>query len=152
MRMSDPEIRRIEANVVLIAACVPVLQPIVDIVRGRDTWKSVGGPPSTEHVKYNKRSGLSDGRSNDIKMVHKPQRRRDKYGFTIDDTTFSRVESESQHGINTTPTEDTTTPQEDGHGFGNTPEHRILRTDEVMLTFDGGENGPTSASKRWAPV
>lgn len=85
-------------------------------------------------------------------MFSKPKKKRDKYGFTVQDPTNSRIETDSQRKIMDGQEGGVATINSGGQGVEQPQTAGIMRTADFSVTYDGGENGPTSASKSWAPV
>ncbi|KAF6802779.1 hypothetical protein CSOJ01_11349 [Colletotrichum sojae] len=71
----------IEGNIIIIAACIPVLQPLLEILKGRSIWstdKKSGSHPYEDHSKQ------SAGQPQDpIELRRTPRKKVDAYGFTI---------------------------------------------------------------------
>ncbi|RKK97232.1 hypothetical protein BFJ71_g7444 [Fusarium oxysporum] len=99
----------VEGNLIIIAACIPVLQPILEMFKGRNIWSTKKGSGKHQYEDYRK-----EGSEENMVDADKISR-----------TTSSRPES---------------------------PKQGIVRTDQVIVGYDGGEGGPTSTAKRWAAV
>lgn len=137
---------------VLIAACIPVLQPIADALLGRTPFLPVAKRFSRQYEDYSESAGPSQLKGDAIKMFSKPKKKRDKYGFTVQGTTDSRMESDSQRKIMHGQEGGLATMNPGGHSVEQPQTAGIIRIADISVTYDRGENGPTSASKSWAPV
>lgn len=85
-------------------------------------------------------------------MFSKPKKKRDKYGYTVQDPTGSRIETDSQKQIMDGQDGGTETTNPGGHSVEPPQSAGIMRTADFSVTYDEGENGPISASRSWAPV
>lgn len=137
---------------VLIAACIPVLQPVADAFLGRNPFHPVAKRSSREYEDYSESAGASQPKADAIEMFSKPKKKRDKYGFTVQDPTGSRIETDSQRQIMDGQEGGIETINPGGQRVEQAQTAGIIRTADFSVTYDGGENGPTSASKSWAPV
>ncbi|KAK3388782.1 hypothetical protein B0T20DRAFT_457352 [Sordaria brevicollis] len=152
----------IEGNLIIIAACIPLLQPLIEKLKGRKIFRSKGyktgsstgdecdteGNPS--NWSKNKRSGpdaFEMGPSKNKKKV-------DQYGFTMhvkEESEENLKPAAGQEGLGRVESEDL----EQGHE-GNKCEG-IVQTRTVAVSYDqvgeGGEGqGTTTAATRWAAV
>ncbi|KAL1869402.1 hypothetical protein Daus18300_005614 [Diaporthe australafricana] len=143
----------IEANLVLIAACIPVLQPIIDAILGRSVFTPVAKRSSREYEDYSESAGPSQPKPDAIEMFSKPKKKHDKYGYTVQDPTGSRIETDSQRQIMDGQEGSIETENTGDHSVEQPQSAGILRTADFSVTYEeAGENGPTSASRSWAPV
>ncbi|KAF5621967.1 integral membrane protein [Fusarium sp. NRRL 52700] len=128
----------VEGNIIIIAACIPVLQPILEMLKGRNIWSSKKGSGKHQYEDYSKQSGQQQP---GIELKDKPRKKIDAYGFTI-----QGKEGSEENIVDADKTSRTTSSRPES------PKEGIMRPDQVTVGYDGGEGGPTSAAKRWAAV
>lgn len=131
----------IEGNLIIIAACIPLLQPFLDKVRGRTLRRPSNKSSSNKNTgPYANFSKQSDP----LELQSQPKKKVDTYGFTIHD------KEDSEENIVDPRDKQSTTASSGRHspGMGD----GIVRTDSVTVAYDHGENGATSAATRWAAV
>ncbi|KAF6834855.1 hypothetical protein CMUS01_06009 [Colletotrichum musicola] len=134
--------KSIEGNLIIIAACIPVLQPLLEFVKGRSIWstdKKSGSHPYADHSKQ------SAGQPQDpIELRRTPRKKVDAYGFSIreqgdSEESIDRPDKSSETASSVQPTE-------------NSSADGIVKSSTVAVTYDEGEGGPASATTRWAAV
>ncbi|KAF5590025.1 integral membrane protein [Fusarium pseudoanthophilum] len=129
----------VEGNLIIIAACIPVLQPILEMLKGRNIWSTKKGTGKHQYEDYSKQSGQQQQPG--IELKDKPRKKVDAYGFTI-----QGKEGSEENMVDADKISRTTSSRPES------PKEGIRRTDQVTIGYDGGEGGPTSAAKRWAAV
>ena len=132
--------RSIEGNLIIIAACIPILQPILEMLKGRPIWKT--GSNNKSNRPYAKFSKGSANEPDALEMRSKPRKKVDVHGFTIADKNGSEESIVHPHS----------TSNSSGRRSGGfyPAEGGIVRTNDVSVTYEqGGE--PTSTA-RWAAV
>ncbi|EWZ40538.1 hypothetical protein FOZG_09200 [Fusarium oxysporum Fo47] len=128
----------VEGNLIIIAACIPVLQPILEMFKGRNIWSTKKGSGKHQYKDYSKQSGQQQP---GIELKDKPRKKVDTYGFTI-----QGMEGSEENMVDADKISRTTSSRPES------PKEGIVRTDQVIVGYDGGEGGPTSTAKRWAAV
>ncbi|KAG5779415.1 hypothetical protein H9Q73_006904 [Fusarium xylarioides] len=128
----------VEGNPIIIAACIPVLQPILEMLKGRNIWSTEKGSGKHQYEDYSKQSRQQQP---GIELKDKPRKKVDTYGFTIQGKEGS---GENMVGADKISRTTSSRPK--------SPKEGIVRTDQVTTGCDGGEGGTTSAAKRWAAV
>ncbi|CVK91256.1 uncharacterized protein FMAN_09399 [Fusarium mangiferae] len=128
----------VEGNPIIIAACIPVLQPVLEMLRGRNIWSTKKDSGQHHYEDYNKQSGQQRP---GIELQDKPRKKVDTYGFTI-----QGKEGSEENMVDADKVSRTTSSRPES------PKDGIVRADQVTIGYDGGEGGPTSAAKRWAAV
>ncbi|KAJ4066360.1 hypothetical protein NW763_003396 [Fusarium oxysporum] len=128
----------VEGNLIIIAACIPVLQPILEMLKGRNIWSTNKGSGKHQYEDYSKQSGQQQP---GIELKDKPRKKVDTYGFTI-----QGKEGSEENMVDSDKVSRTTSSRPES------PKEGMVRTDQVTVGYDGGEGGPTSAAKRWAAV
>ncbi|SCO86453.1 related to integral membrane protein PTH11 [Fusarium oxysporum] len=128
----------VEGNLIIIAACIPVLQPILEMLKGRNIWSTNKGSGKHQYEDYSKQSGQQQP---GIELKDKPRKKVDTYGFTI-----QGKEGSEENMVDVDKVSRTTSSRPES------PKEGMVRTDQVTVGYDGGEGGPTSAAKRWAAV
>jgi len=133
----------IEGNLIIIAACIPILQPLVEKIKGGSLWSSKKGTSKNrQYADFSKRSARQP---DPIELHDKPKKKVDVYGFTIhakDDSEENIVDLDKQSANRSSSRQ----------SVAYHPTDRIIKTDTVTVTFDQGDEGPTSAATRWAAV
>ncbi|KAF5263326.1 hypothetical protein FOXYS1_5927 [Fusarium oxysporum] len=132
------KILSVEGNLIIIAACIPVLQPILEMFKGRNIWSTKKGSGKHQYKEYSKQSGQQQP---GIELKDKPRKKVDTYGFTI-----QGKEGSEENMVDADKISRTTSSRPES------PKEGIVRTDQVIVGYDGGEGGPTSTAKRWAAV
>lgn len=107
---------------------------------------------SREYEDYSESARASQPGADGIEMFSKSKKKHDKYGFTVQDPAESRIETDSQREIMDGQEGSIATKDSGGHKTEQPQTGGIMRTADFSVTYDGGENGPTSASRLWAPV
>ncbi|SPO06474.1 uncharacterized protein DNG_09164 [Cephalotrichum gorgonifer] len=142
--LSDPLYwTSIEGNLIIIAACIPILQPLVEMARGRKLWTSKkssgsGGRP------YQEFSKPSANRPDDMELQSRPKKKYDEHGFTVRDG------NGSEESIVKRDLESNSETSGRRSGSYHSPNGGIMKTNAVTVTYDAGSEGPTSSAKRWA--
>ena len=133
----------IEGNLIVIAACIPILQPLLEMVKGRSIWNSSkkSTDNSRPYGKFSKQSSQPDP----IELRSKPKKKVDVHGFTIHDRDDSEesIVGNMQHTITSSGRQSGTYYPTDGG---------IMKTNAVTVTYDQGGEATTDATKRWAAV
>lgn len=124
----------------------------MDALLGRNPFQPVANRSSRQYEDYSESAAASQPKADAIEMFPKPKKKHDKYGFTIQDPAESRIETDSQRKIMDGQEGSTATTDSGGHGGEQPRTGGIMRTADFSVTYDGGENGPTTASRLWAPV
>ncbi|RSL54110.1 hypothetical protein CEP54_010058 [Fusarium duplospermum] len=131
----------IEGNLIIIAACIPVLQPVLEMAKGRSIWNSKKGSSNRQYENYSKHSAPQPG----IELRSKPKKKVDTYGFTM------HAKENSEESIVHPDKHSATTSS--GRRSGSYPrDNGIMRTNAVTVEYGQMEDGPTSAATRWAAV
>lgn len=133
----------IEGNLIVIAACIPILQPLLEMVKGRSIWNSSkkSTDNSRAYGKFSKQSSLPDP----IELRSKPRKKVDVHGFTIHDRDDSEesIVGNMQHAITTSGRHS---------GAYHPTDWGIMKTNAITVSYDQGGENPTDAAKRWAAV
>jgi hypothetical protein len=136
---------RIEGNLIIIAACIPILQPLLEKIKGRSIWRSKQS--SGNKRQYQDFSKQSEQQTDALELRSKPRKKVDAYGFTM------HAKEDSEEDIVGTNKQ---SPTASSHRRSGTyqPNERdgIVKTNSVTVAYDHGEDGPTSAATRWAAV
>ncbi|KAM0226482.1 hypothetical protein ACHAQD_000404 [Fusarium lateritium] len=132
----------VEGNLIIIAACIPVLQPILEMLKGQSIWNTKKGSGNSPYASDRKKSAQ---KQHGIELQDKPRKKVDAYGFTIQDRDGSE-----DNIVDSDRLSETTTPS--SRSITNSAGEGILRTHQVAVEYDRGEGGPTSAATRWAAV
>uniref|UniRef100_A0A0D2XG76 Rhodopsin domain-containing protein n=1 Tax=Fusarium oxysporum (strain Fo5176) TaxID=660025 RepID=A0A0D2XG76_FUSOF len=112
--------------------------PILEMFKGRNIWSTKKGSGKHQYEDYSKQSGQQQP---DIELKDKPRKKVDTYGFTI-----QGKEGSEENMVDADKISRTTSSRPES------PKEGIVRTDQVIVGYDGGEGGPTSTAKRWAAV
>ncbi|KAI7762421.1 hypothetical protein LZL87_006816 [Fusarium oxysporum] len=128
----------VEGNLIIRAACIPVLQPILEMFKGRNIWSTKKRSGKHQYEDYSKQSGQQQP---GIELKDKSRKKVDAYGFTIQGQEGSKENMVDPDKI---PRTTSSRPE--------SPKDGIVRTGQVPIGYDGGEGGPTSAATRWAAV
>ncbi|KAB5555036.1 hypothetical protein GE09DRAFT_1123305 [Coniochaeta sp. 2T2.1] len=145
----------IEGNLIIIAACIPLLQPLLEKVKGRSIWRGSNKKSSDANHGYKEFTKQSGSHPDPLELRARPKKKVDAYGFTI-----HAKEEGSEENIVNNPAQDkqSTASSERASGTYKRGGDRtdggrgIMVTDRVTVAYDGGEEGPTSAATRWAAV
>lgn len=130
----------IEGNVIIIAACIPILQPLLEMIRTRKFPSAKKGSSKD----YSEMSKQSRGHQDPIELQSKPKKKTDAYGFTI-------IDRDSEESIVGKDKDKQSTAESSGNYSPG--EGGIMKTDVVTVTYNHGEDGvPSSAATRWAAV
>lgn len=143
----------IEGCTIIVACCIPVLQPLVDLIFGRRTFGSSNGYNSNGYKQYGSSRSGRHLRSNDIELEKGANGASARRGTTSHvsskhaDPSLGRTEIDSQESI--LRMEDlkpgTQMPRANGPGS------RIVRTDVVTVTYDTDSvDGRKDVDGRWA--
>jgi hypothetical protein len=135
----------IEGNLIIIAACIPLLQPILEKIKGRSIWRS---KPSSDNKRvYADFTKQSEQQTDALELRSKPRKKVDTYGFTI------HAKEDSEENI-VSPNKQSPTSSSHRRSGTYHPSDRegIIKTNSVTIQYDQGEEGPTSAATRWAAV
>ena len=123
-----------EGNLIIIAACIPILQPIVEILKGRKRWSTGHKSDDRQYKDFSKQS---DRQGDPLELQPtKNKKKVDQYGMTIHD----KETSEEQIVIQKTPSEASDGRQSETFD----KENGIVRTNAVSVTYDGRD--------RWAVI
>lgn len=135
----------IEGNLIIIAACIPLLQPLLEKLKGRSIWRSK--KTSSNNRQYENFSKQSAQQPDALELRSKPKKKVDAYGFTI------HAKEDSEENI-VNPDKNSTTTSSDRHSgtYHSNDREGIIKTNSVTVAYDRGEEGPTSAATRWAAV
>lgn len=117
------------------------MQPLWELLRGRNL-RDYGKTKASPH--YEDYSGQSGSMQPGVEMRNKRRKKYDEYGLTVIEP------DESQEQI--VSPEDQDAARNPSCQSSHAASAGIMRTAVVTVTYDNGENGPTSATKRWAPV
>ncbi|EOO02170.1 putative integral membrane protein [Phaeoacremonium minimum UCRPA7] len=119
----------IEGNLIIIAACIPLLQPVVEKIKGRSIWRSSKtGSSNRQYANFSKQSARQ---ADPIELHSKPKKKVDVYGFTI------HAKEDSEENI-VNPDKQSTTTSSGRHSGTYQPNDRIMKTDVVTVTYDQG--------------
>ncbi|KAF4956256.1 hypothetical protein FSARC_11655 [Fusarium sarcochroum] len=132
----------VEGNLIIIAACIPILQPLLEILKGRNIWSTKKGSANRQYEDYSKQSAQQPP---GIELQGKPRKGVDTYGFTIQD------EDGSEDNI-INPEEQSDTTASRPRSIAHNPSEGIVKTNTVTVGYDHGEGGLSSATTRWAAV
>ncbi|KAE9568818.1 hypothetical protein CGMCC3_g15048 [Colletotrichum fructicola] len=163
----------IEGNLIIIAACIPILGPLLEMFKGRPIWRTDKSSSNRQYEDYSKQS--TQKQQDAIELRSKHRKKVDAYGFTIhakDESEeaivhpdkrsasassdrrsggYSQEESEHHHNHHR---QHHRQHQHRHHGgtYHNHGEHQIVKSTAITVTYDQGEEGPTSAATRWAAI
>ncbi|KAJ0341526.1 hypothetical protein COL922a_002241 [Colletotrichum nupharicola] len=163
----------IEGNLIIIAACIPILGPLLEMFKGRPIWGTDKSSSNRQYEDYSKQS--TQKQQDAIELRSKHRKKVDAYGFTIhakDESEeaivhpdkrsasassdrrsggYSQEESEHHHNHHR---QHHRQHQHRHHGgaYHNHGEHQIVKSTAITVTYDQGEEGPTSAATRWAAI
>ncbi|KAI3583831.1 hypothetical protein IWW34DRAFT_817285 [Fusarium oxysporum f. sp. albedinis] len=112
--------------------------PILEMLKGRNIWSTNKGSGKHQYEDYSKQSGQQQP---GIELKDKPRKKADTYGFTI-----QGKEGSEENMVDADKVSRTTSSRPES------PKEGMVRTDQVIVGYDGGEGGPTSTAKRWAAV
>ncbi|KAF4775205.1 hypothetical protein HER10_EVM0007803 [Colletotrichum scovillei] len=139
----------IEGNLIIIAACIPILQPILEMFKGRGIWsldKKSGSYQYNSHSKKSAHHQQQQPQQDSIELRSKPRKKVDVYGFTMhakEDSEESIVNPGKNAETSSSGRQSDTYPES---------EDKIVKSSTVTITYDQGEEGPTSAATRWAAI
>lgn len=103
-------------------------------------WNSGNKSSDRQYKDFSKQSDRQD----DPLELRPTKKKVDQYGLTIHDKEASEERIVGQDGNSSAS---------DGRQSGTYGrDDGIVRTNAVLVTYDGGERGPTSAASRWAAV
>lgn len=131
----------IEGSLIIIAACIPILQPILEMIKGRSIWQTKKSSSNRQYEDYSKQSEQKPG----IELRSQQKKKVDMYGFTMhakDNSEESIVHPDKQSATTSSSRHSETFHAHDG----------IVKTNAVTIAYDHGEEGPSSAATRWAAV
>ncbi|KXH39127.1 hypothetical protein CSAL01_03158 [Colletotrichum salicis] len=137
-----------EGNLIIIAACIPILQPILEMFKGRSIWSLDRESGSYQYNSHSKRSAQQQQqpRQDSIELRSKPRKKVDVYGFTMhakEDSEESIVHPDKHSATSSSGRQSDTYPES---------EDKIVKSSTVTITYDQGEERPTSAATRWAAI
>lgn len=115
--------RSIEGNVIVIAACIPTLGPLYEILRGKRSWGSYNPSYNNRYYKSNKEDTFGLTSVDHKKPTAVAQPHDDLFTTNVDATTRSG----SQDSI----------MRPDKVQNSNLPLGRIRRTDQVQVEYGG---------------
>ncbi|ROT35997.1 hypothetical protein SODALDRAFT_352843 [Sodiomyces alkalinus F11] len=133
----------IEGNLIIIAACIPVLSPLLEIAKGRSIWRSKTKSSSHQYQDYSNPDAPQRGV--ELRSKSKPGKKVDAYGFTI------QAKGDSEESIVQPDKQSATASSERRSGTYN-PSDGIVKSSVVTIAYDQGDQAPTSAATRWAVV
>lgn len=149
---------RIEGNVTIIAACVPILQRLWDRLLGSDTdFRHSSRPLGNyqQHDNYSEQSA-PNAATRDIELSS-PKTSGRRMKRKIEDLSCAMEarhddSDDSEGGIVGPHPKVKRSSGDNISREVSVGEERIVKTQTITVTYDHGEGGPTAASKRWAPV
>ncbi|KAK7445673.1 hypothetical protein Landi51_08069 [Colletotrichum acutatum] len=133
----------IEGNLIIIAACIPILQPILEMFKGRSIWslaKKSGSYQYNSHSKKSAQQQQQQPQQDSIELRSKPRKKVDVYGFTMhakEDSEESIVNPGKNAETSSSGRQSDTYPES---------EDKVVKSSTVTITYDQGEEGPTSAA------
>ncbi|KAI8276988.1 hypothetical protein K4K60_007309 [Colletotrichum sp. SAR11_57] len=71
----------IEGNLIIIAACIPILGPLLEMFKGRPIWRTDKSSSNRQYEDYSKQS--TQKQQDAIELRSKHRKKVDAYGFTI---------------------------------------------------------------------
>ncbi|KAH9239043.1 hypothetical protein K456DRAFT_1827471 [Colletotrichum gloeosporioides 23] len=128
----------IEGNLIIIAACIPILGPLLEMFKGRPIWRTDKSSSNRQYEDYSKQS--TQKQQDAIELRSKHRKKVDAYGFTI------HAKDESEEAI-VHPDKRSASASSDRRSGGYSQEDTA-----ITVTYDQGEEGPTSAATRWAAI
>ncbi|KPM45291.1 hypothetical protein AK830_g1291 [Neonectria ditissima] len=131
----------IEGSLIIIAACIPILQPLLEMIKGRSIWQSKKSSSNRQYEDYSKQSEQQPG----IELRSQQKKKVDIYGFTV------HAKETSEESI-VQPGKQSATTSSSRHSGTLHAHDGIMKTDAVTIAYDHGEDGPSSAATRWAAV
>ncbi|KAF9877753.1 hypothetical protein CkaCkLH20_04888 [Colletotrichum karsti] len=134
----------IEGNLIIIAACIPILQPLLEMFKGRTIWSTDKKSSGRQYEDYSKQSAQQH--PDPIELRSKPRKKVDTYGLTI------RDKDGSEESIVHPDKRSATASSSRNSGTDHAGDENIVKSSTVTVTYDQGEEGPTSAATRWAAV
>ena len=120
----------IEGNLIIIAACIPILQPLLEMIKGRNIWssnKSGSDSHSRSYPKLESGSGVQHSR---YELRSKPKKKVDVHGFTMHD----KEESEESIVDRDAPLGYTSSGRRSGSNHPS--EGGIMKTNAVAVTYE----------------
>ncbi|CCC09532.1 unnamed protein product [Sordaria macrospora k-hell] len=146
----------IEGNLIIIAACIPLLQPLVEKAKGRKIWRSKGyktgsSDDATGGHYADGTTGMSKSKRSgpDALEMSRNRKKVDQYGFTM------HAKEESEEDLKKADSNNGNTEDDmEGGGRRHDNDGRIMQTMSVTVAYDQvGEGGAgTTAATRWAAV
>lgn len=126
-------ISSIEANTIIIAACVPTMTPLIELILGRKIFSTRSARQSSAYVQS---SSLVKGKSSSGPGSRVHQSRSSHQWTTVQiENGVSGDDVESQKSIL-------------GRGEDNIPLDRIARTDHVIIEYEAADDRPRPT---WIP-
>lgn len=135
----------IEGNLIIIAACIPILQPLLEKIRGRSIWRSKQS--SGNKHQYQDFSKQSQQQADALELRSKPKKKVDEYGFTM-----HPKEDSEENIVDTSKLSSTSSSRRQSGSYQPNDRDGILKTNSVTVAYEPGEDGPVSAPTRWAAV
>ncbi|KAK3487188.1 hypothetical protein B0T13DRAFT_521415 [Neurospora crassa] len=156
----------IEGNLIIIAACIPILQPLVEKAKGRRIWRSKGyktGSSNDDDKHYVKGTGNPDLSKNskrtdpdafEMGSNSRKKKKVDQYGFTVhtkEESEENLSKEDSSNGEDHSELENHRDEMEGEHGEND---GGIMQTRSVTVAYDqvSESGGGTTAATRWAAV
>lgn len=125
----------------MIAACIPFLQPLVEMVKIRAEWVGKSLLSNRKYKEYFSKSASQPG----VELRSKPRKKLGTHGFAM------RSRDNSKESVNELDTPSAMTSS-DRRNMSIPPADGILKTNTISITYDQNDGGPSSADTRWAPV
>ncbi|CAJ0547614.1 Ff.00g043680.m01.CDS01 [Fusarium sp. VM40] len=116
----------VEGNLIIIAACIPVLQPILEMFKGHKIWST---KKSSRSGQYAGQSEENAQKQQGIELEDKPRKKVDAYGFTIQERDGSEDNIVDSDRLSETMALST-------HSTTNSAEDVMMRTQEVDVEPD----------------
>ena len=134
----------IEGSLIIIAACIPILQPLLEMIKGRNIWSTnKSGSESRDYHKY----GSGSARQQDpFELRSRPRKKVDVHGFTIHD----KEESEESIVDRDAPIGHASSGRRSESNHPN--EGGIMKTNDVTVTYEQAGEGPALRPRRWDAV
>ncbi|KAK3951096.1 hypothetical protein QBC32DRAFT_393309 [Pseudoneurospora amorphoporcata] len=151
----------IEGNLIIIAACIPLLQPLVEKAKGRRIWRSKGyktgssddatgghyadGTGGNAGMNKSKRSGPD---ALEMGSTARNKKKVDQYGFTM------HAREESEENLKKRDSHNDNAEEDMERERGHMNDGSIVQTRSVTVAYDqvGEEGVGTTAATRWAAV
>lgn len=143
----------IEGSTIIIAACIPVLQPLVDLVLGRRTLGSSNGYKnygtsrsgqlkSDAELESSRRTAASRNAGGNL----------DKFDNASDYTTRDKTGVDSQDSILYRADDLQTIPTKTQSGKENPPAGKIVRTDVVTVLYEAESLEGKNDNRQWGGI